>query len=281
MPPRKKAAGKAKAASKSAPKKATGNTKEATENKKPAGKRAGSPDSSSGSESEQYMMKSRGKPAQKRAKTGIESKEIAPESEVPAARGPHDKFDLYAMELSFLAEVYLPPGQSTSKPQFSALYDKVLEYQAKSDSTAQCVIPDAPVDSSKAKNKANTKDTTEEQKSGRLESAVFEDPMEGAPWDIALVDLKVCDPVVFPPKERKQFATAPQVNCRGPYGAGDEPLRRAECGWSVPHAACMGGGAWSGLYKRKRHGGGEAIGFPFWEVRARKDAAGREVGLSE
>ncbi|KAJ6455322.1 hypothetical protein C8R47DRAFT_1082776 [Mycena vitilis] len=321
MPPRKKAAGKAKAAGKSAPKKAAGNAKKAPENKTSAGKRPRSPDSSSGSESGDSVVTSpRTKPAQKRAKKGIQ--DLAPEpepepevderspcldllltySQAPADRGPHGKFDLYAMELPFLADVYLPPGQSASEPQFSALYDKILEYQAKPDSTAQCVIPGAPVHSSKTKNKADAKDTAEEQKSGRLESAIFEDPMEGAPWEIALVDLKVCDPIVFPPKERKQFATAPQVNCgRGIEGRTE--LAMSHCGVQSAGGVFRMQRAWtgkrggdtvevwegylsfnvvhSGLYKRKRHGGGQAIGFPFWGVRARKDEAGKEIGLSQ
>ncbi|KAJ6585815.1 hypothetical protein B0H19DRAFT_1110808 [Mycena capillaripes] len=276
MPPRKKAA-KARATTTSTSKKAAA-TKKTTTGKK-ATKRARSPESSSDSEVEQ------GKPPQKRAKNAAE--DTAPEPEVPTERGPSGKFDLYAMELPFLAKVYLPPGQKTSEPRFGALYDKILEYQAKPDSTARCVIPDA------------AKLADDPEKRGRLESAVLEDPMEGAPWDIALVDLRVVDSVVFPPTERAQFATPPQPNC----GAGIEALMDGHCGVRAAGGVFRMQRAWSeerggqtvevwegylsfdvrysAMYKRKGHGDGEKIGFPFWAVRARKGQDGKEIGLDE
>ncbi|KAJ7447748.1 hypothetical protein B0H11DRAFT_1744786, partial [Mycena galericulata] len=39
--------------------------------------------------------------------------------------------------------------------------------------------------------------------------------------------------------------------------------------------------SFSGLYRRKGHGSGDKIDFAFWSVRARRDAAGLEIGLTE
>ncbi|KAJ3548684.1 hypothetical protein NM688_g5265 [Phlebia brevispora] len=41
------------------------------------------------------------------------------------------KFDLYSTQLEFLKKVYLPEGET--KPQFEAIYQEVLKYQAKDD----------------------------------------------------------------------------------------------------------------------------------------------------
>lgn len=202
------------------------------------------------------------------------------------------------MELPFLAKVYLPPGPKISEPQFGALYDKILEYQAKPDSTARCLIPDAVEVAIESKNKGDEEAETR----GRLESAVLEDPMEGAPWDIALVKLRVIDSVIFPSAERAQFPTPPQTNC-GTGIEGRTALGEGHCGvqsaggvfrmqraWveeRKEHAAEIWEGylsfdvRFSGMYKRKGHGSGQKIGFPFWAVRARKGPDGKEIGLEE
>jgi hypothetical protein len=221
------------------------------------------------------------------------------DSQAQAESAASGKFDLYAMELPFLASVYLPPGQSASAPRFDALYDKILEYQAKPESTARCVIPAAPFAS---EDKGADTDTAEKQKSGRLESAVLEDPMEQAPWDIALVDLQAVPSLVFPLAERKQFATPPQTDC-GPGIEGRTALAESHCGAQRADGVFRMQRAWSGeragkpvelwegylsfdvvysgMYSRKGHGNGEKIGFPFWGVRARKNLDGKEIGLDD
>ncbi|KAJ7270629.1 hypothetical protein B0H12DRAFT_1008888, partial [Mycena haematopus] len=265
---------KKSAKAKNAGKKAASTSKKSAASKKQA-KRARSPKSDSQPEVDQNAETMRPKKRAKNAPVGLAS----------------GKFDLYAMELPFLASVYLPPGQSASAPRFGALYDKILEYQAKPDSTAQCVIPAVPF-----------KGIPEDQKRGRLESAVFEDPMEQAPWAIALVDLQAVPALDFPLAERKQFATPPQTDC-GPGIEGRTALAEGHCGVQRAGGVFRMQRAWggeragnavelwegylsfdvvySGMYRRKGNGNGESIGFPFWGVRARKDADGKEIGLND
>ncbi|KAJ7725252.1 hypothetical protein B0H14DRAFT_3899885 [Mycena olivaceomarginata] len=264
MPPRRKAA-----TTKAAPtttKKLT--TASKTEAKQQTSKRAHSPHSDAQEEID-TPDEGDGRP-QKRAKnaaTPIEP-ESTPEPEAPI---PSGKIDLYGMELPFLAK-------------FDALYDKILTYQAKPDSTARCVIPDAPF-----------------IRQGRLSSAIFEDPMEEMPWDIALDDLRLADPLVFTPAERSKFASPePQSNC-GPGIQGRTVLVEDHCGVASAegvfrmHRVWIGerGGKavelWegylsfdvvhSGLYKRKGHGSGRKLGIAFWGVRGRRDENGKEIGL--
>jgi hypothetical protein len=294
---------KAKTTARATTKKSTAASK--TEAKKQASKRPHSPDNSSESQEETETPSEVEERPQKRVKKAIEvdhhvsifySANVysfrllqetvpAPEPE-PVGPIPSGKFDLYAMELPFLAKVYLPPGQNASAPQFDALYDTILTYQAKPDSTARCVIPDAPF-----------------TQQGRLSSAVFEDPMEGMPWEIALDDLRVADPLVFPAAERKKFASpAPQTGCgAGIQGrtvlvdsdhcgvASAEGVFRMQRVWTGERGG-KGVELWegylsfnvvhSGLYKRKRHGAGQKLGFAFWGVRGRKDGEGKEIGLN-
>ncbi|KAJ7779432.1 hypothetical protein DFH07DRAFT_910827 [Mycena maculata] len=210
----------------------------------------------------------------------------SPKATAATAKSPalSGKFDLYAMELPFLAEVYLPAGET--KPQFAALHKTILKYQAKPDFTAQALIPDAS-----------------SGKAGRLSGAVLEDPMEGMPWDIAIVDLKAVDSLVFSAKERSGFLSAPEA---GAGIVGRTALAQGHCGvqsasgvfrmkhaWTGPGTAAAGKDVdifegylsfnvvHSGLYRRKGHGGGDKIDFAFWAVRARQNAAGLEIGLTE
>ncbi|KAJ7825371.1 hypothetical protein B0H14DRAFT_2820537 [Mycena olivaceomarginata] len=266
MPPRKEVVTtKTKTTARATTKKSTAASK--TEAKKQASKRPHSPDNSSESQEETETPSEVEERPQKRVKKTIEETVPAPEPE-PVGPIPSGKFDLYAMELPFLAKVYLPPGQK------------------RPDSTARCVIPDAPF-----------------TRQGRLSSAVFEDPMEGMPWEIALDDLRVTDPLVFPAAERKKFASpAPQTGCgAGIQGrtvlvdsdhcgvASAEGVFRMQRVWTGERGG-KGVELWegylsfnvvhSGLYKRKRHGAGQKLGFAFWGVRGRKDGEGKEIGLN-
>ncbi|KAJ7172823.1 hypothetical protein C8R43DRAFT_1058272 [Mycena crocata] len=185
------------------------------------------------------------------------------------------KFDLYAMELPFLSSVYLPAG--ASQHNFAALYKTILTYQAKPDSTAQCVLPAG--------------DTA-----GRLSSAALEDPMEGLPWDIALTDLTHVDALKFSAKERKPFVTPPREGIPGVKA--QTGLAHDHCGVQSASGVFRMQHAWTGsageevfegymsfnvvhsaMYKRKRHGSGLKVDFAFWAVRARRDAHGKEIGL--
>ncbi|KAJ7723775.1 hypothetical protein B0H16DRAFT_1698856 [Mycena metata] len=304
MPPRKTAA---KATSKKAPRKKVAEPKKTTttSNKKaPASKkRAHSPDGECEPEVEAEAEVDPATPAKapprKRVKRSAAPSKEEPQASVgevmeqsttkPAHPALVGKFDIYAIELPFLAKAYLPT--SASEPEFGALYDTILTYQAKSDFTARCVLPASKEDSDK-----------EDDKPGRLSSAVLENPMEGMPWDIALVDLQRVESVLFLAKERKEFATPPRTNC----GAGIEDrtvLEDSNCGVQSAGGVFRMQRAWtgdrggenievfegylsfdvvySGMYRRKGHGSGQKIGFSFWAVRARKGADGSEIGLAQ
>ncbi|KAJ7825394.1 hypothetical protein B0H14DRAFT_2820732 [Mycena olivaceomarginata] len=239
-----------------------------TEAKKQTSKRPHSPDNSSDSQEETEIPSEVEERSQKRVKKAIEETVPAPEPE-PVGPIPSGKFDLYAMELPFLAKVYLPPAK-TPKP----------------DSTARCVIPDAPF-----------------TQQGRLSSAVFEDPMEGMHGRSRSTTYASPTPLVFPAAERKKFASpAPQTGCgAGIQGrtvlvdsdhcgvASAEGVFRMQRVWTGERGG-KGVELWegylsfnvvhSGLYKRKRHGAGQKLGFAFWGVRGRKDGEGKEIGLN-
>ncbi|KAF8168999.1 hypothetical protein K438DRAFT_1730373 [Mycena galopus ATCC 62051] len=266
--------------------------KKSAPKKQSTAKRARSPDASSG-EIGEVSAKSRPLKRAKEAAAlandnteGAASEATPSDSESTAPPTPvlSGKFDIYAMELPFLAKVYLPAGKSD--PQFAALHETILKYQAKPDSTARCLIPDAS-----------------SGKPGRLESAIFEDPMEGAPWDIAIEDLELVDALTFSSTERSGFLTPPEA---GPGVTGSTVLAEDHCGVQSASGVFRMKHAWtgrgtgakaqdvdifegflsfnvahSGLYRRKGHGSGDKIKFAFWAVRARRDAAGLEIGLDE
>ncbi|KAE9405134.1 hypothetical protein BT96DRAFT_1065770 [Gymnopus androsaceus JB14] len=182
------------------------------------------------------------------------------------------KFDIYAMELSFLSKVYLAKG--SSNPQYEELYKTILTYQAKPDSTAQCVIPDLSTSSSK---------------SGSLTSAVLCDPMSDERYDIGIESLKSMEKISYTATQRKQVCIV-----------GNLRLREGGCGIASSEGDFRMSRVWtkeengklielfegilslrithSGLYQRKGHGSGMALSIPFWAVRARKDSTGKEIG---
>ncbi|KAJ7618030.1 hypothetical protein FB45DRAFT_1103402 [Roridomyces roridus] len=185
------------------------------------------------------------------------------------------KFDIYPMELSFLKSVYLPSGESN--PQFAALYKTILKYQAKPDSTGRCLLPETGA------------------KPGRLRTPL-RDPMEEMPWDISIEDIELVDKLVFTAAQRKDFITPPTT---GAGVSGRTALTEDHCGVSSASGVFRMKLAWtgedgaeifegflsfnvkySGLYKRKGHGSGGKLEFPFWAVRARKGDDGKEISLS-
>ena len=80
------------------------------------------------------------------------------------------------MPLSFLASAYLPDG--SSEPQYAALYDKILTYQAKNDRTGQLVLPEP--EPAPAKNKTRT------APQGLVRTPVLCDPMSDEAYTLAL-----------------------------------------------------------------------------------------------
>ncbi|KAJ6520457.1 hypothetical protein C8R45DRAFT_60969 [Mycena sanguinolenta] len=152
-------------------KKTENQTTKETQGTKKAGKRVRSPEAESEAEEPHPQKRSKkadNAAAEKEVVPVANSSEAATNASSPVSLS--GKFDLYAMQLPFLAKVYLPQGES--EPQFIALHKKILEYQAKPDFTAML----AP------------------RSQGFIEgwaASEREHPMEGMPWDIAIWDLEL------------------------------------------------------------------------------------------
>ncbi|KAJ7176784.1 hypothetical protein C8R46DRAFT_1188520 [Mycena filopes] len=205
-------------------------------------------------------------------------------AETPASPSLAGKFDMYMMDLPFLSKPYLPAGKS--EPQFADLYEAIQEVQNKSDYTARCIIPAAPF-----------------AKDGELQDRCSVDPMEEMRFDINITSLTSVDTLTFPGAEEDEFITPPKA---GPGITGRTELAdSSHCGiqaaagvFRMKHAWTGKAGAdgaeveifegyfsfkvaYSGIYRRKGHGSGSNSAFAFWAVRARRNAAGEEVGLTE
>lgn len=82
-------------------------------------------------------------------------------------------FDLYSMRLPFLQKVFVPAG--TSAPQYEALFNLILTYQAKPDLTARCFLP------------------KHSWLPGKFHWSSVEEPMSGEAFEIAIKDIVVGD----------------------------------------------------------------------------------------
>ncbi|KAF9067824.1 hypothetical protein BDP27DRAFT_1364522 [Rhodocollybia butyracea] len=121
------------------------------------------------------------------------------------------KFDIYAMGLAFLSSVYLPKG--VSQPQYEDLYKTILTYQAESDFSGQCAIPDL---------------SDQTSGSGSFLSVAFADPFSDKPYDIAIKDMESVDSVSYTAAQQgKKFGT-PTMGIPGVYAS--LSLRDSGCG---------------------------------------------------
>ncbi|KAJ7100753.1 hypothetical protein B0H15DRAFT_460183 [Mycena belliarum] len=252
--------------------------------RKPSAKRPRSPDAT-----EKTADPATTKRPQKRAKTSsastdeleIPTEPTPAKSTEPETPSPTGKFDLYMMDLTFLAAPYLPAGES--KPRWDSLYKEIVKVQTKKDYTARCLLPGT------------------QGEDGRLVSRTSIDAMEEMPFDIRIADITLVDQLSFSAAERTKFVTPPLC---GPGITGRLELEDDHCGiqsatgdFRMKYASSVRGAdgadveifegyfafdvAHSGMYKRKGHGAGRKSKFAFWAVRARRDAAGVEIGLSE
>ncbi|KAJ6542194.1 hypothetical protein DFH09DRAFT_1089259 [Mycena vulgaris] len=162
----------------------------------------------------------------------------------------------------------------------SLLHEAILKYQAKPDFTAQILIPETPF-----------------AKSGRPSSAAIEDPMEGLPFDIAIADLNGVEALKFSKVEPAGMPSAP-----GPGRC--TQLAESHCGIQSASGVFRMKHAWmsrdaggkdvvifegylsfnlvnSEMYRRKGQESGDKVDFAFWGGRARRNAAGQEIGLTE
>jgi hypothetical protein len=170
-----------------------------------------------------------------------------------------------------------PPRRNTS------VYKAILTYQAK-DQTARCYLATP----------TNTDDS-------RFESGVILDPMEDMPFEIAIKAVNRQSSLPFTESELSSFA-APEAVPEGPGISATTTLAGSHCGvqsasgifkmkrvWTKHDAdgelvELFEGFAsfnvsYSGLYRRKGHGPSDKYKFAFWGVRARRDNAGKEIGL--
>ncbi|KDQ06006.1 hypothetical protein BOTBODRAFT_39859 [Botryobasidium botryosum FD-172 SS1] len=106
-------------------------------------------------------------------------------------------FDLYSTQLPFLTKEYHVKGSTT--PQYEALYNKILFYQARDDRSARASLP-SPGSSSP----------------GTFWCSQVADPMSDEPFDVTITSIQDQSPVSFTSAEKTHFA-APRVI---PLGAG-------------------------------------------------------------
>ena len=192
------------------------------------------------------------------------------------------------MHLPFLKKEYLPTN--TTSPQYDAVYNAILTYQAKNDKTARCYLA-SPT-------------STDPKDISRFSSRLMEDPMEDMPFDIMIDPARHHASLTFTEHELSSFE-APEAIPEGPGISGEMELADSHhCGiqsasgvfkikrvWTKPNPDVDGGFvelfegflsfdvSYSGLYRRKGHGIGNNVEFAFWGVRARTDKDGKEIGL--
>lgn len=196
------------------------------------------------------------------------------------------------MNLPFLKKVYL----SKDTPQFEALFNEIMSFQAKPDFSGQCYFPPSA--------SAN----------GLFRSDAVAEPMGDEAYDIALTDITPKE-LLFNKTELAKFADpdAPRTagpgvmaavemaegSCMPSSGRGEMKMKRVWTKDVVVAEGVVGKKPkheytghqelfegvftfkvkYSAMLKRKGFGGGEDYKFGFWAVRARTDEDGKEVGL--
>ncbi|KAH6915468.1 hypothetical protein BKA70DRAFT_1420422 [Coprinopsis sp. MPI-PUGE-AT-0042] len=257
--------------------------------KKPVAKGKGKRRASTESEDEGEEISTEGRKPAKRAKAAEKSDESDVDRDDSArpvsknadndANAPSDgesnatligTFDLYAMELAFLNKVYSPSAGGPVDPL--TLYTTILTYQAKNDRTAKVTIPQ---DFSLGKD-------------GKFKSAVFCDPFEEMPFDIAVTAIEQADTLKLNSKYKRPTKEA----WTGPGIKASMELEDARCGIASSSGSIAFHPMWKkvgkdekamelfegtltmdirygSMYSRKGHGKGQNETIPFWGVRAK------------
>jgi hypothetical protein len=179
-------------------------------------------------------------------------------------------FDLYAMELSFLNKVYSPSTGGPVDPE--TLYTTILTYQAKNDRTAKVTIPEGFSSGT----------------DGKFRSAVFCDPFEDMPFDIAVNDIEQVSSL----KVNTSYKRPTKDAWTGPGIKASMELEDAGCGIASSSGRIEFHPLWKkdgkdgnpmeifegtltmdirygSMYSRKGHGKGQNETIPFWGVRAK------------
>ncbi|KZP23679.1 hypothetical protein FIBSPDRAFT_1042831 [Athelia psychrophila] len=176
------------------------------------------------------------------------------------------KFDIYSTGLSFLSSAYLPKGSKS--PNFQAVYEKILFYQAKPDFTMRCALRE---------------EWQAQSTGGRLHCSTITNPIDDEPLDpLCIVGGKTKNSVNFDATECPHPSTVGNgwgYEARMEVGDGDEhgckdgavDLELFEGYWFLKVA-------YGPTLRRKRFGTGESYNGSFWAVRALKKD-GVEVGI--
>jgi hypothetical protein len=193
---------------------------------------------------------------------------------------------MYSAKLPFLHSEYLPKG--AKKPNFEAVYDKILFYQAKPDFTLRCAL--------------RAVDGRESTSQGRLECSAVVNPISDEILEpLCIVNGMTTDSVAFNARESIHPTT---VGVGAGYEAkivlNQDDCESCGCGminsakgilkmrkvWEAPGEPKkeLFEGYWSlkvdhgPTLRRKGFGAGDSYGGPMWAVRAlTKD--GDEVGI--
>lgn len=185
------------------------------------------------------------------------------------------------MNLPFLSKVFLPTGAST--PNYEALYQTILTYQADNDHTAQFFLasPDDADDAS------------------TLTSPAIMDPMDEAPFDLSICSIKHHVSLSLPTEPPSIALVCPAPD--SPGVSASAALEEMHCGIQSASGAFKLKRVWTkttssgdfvelfaghflfnityaSMYKRKGHGTGQKHNWAFWAVRARTGDDGKEVG---
>ncbi|KAJ8481431.1 hypothetical protein ONZ51_g6016 [Trametes cubensis] len=193
----------------------------------------------------------------------------------PAAPRFEGKFDLYSTRLPFLMSEYLPAG--ASKPDFTAVYNKILFFQAKPDFTLRIVL-----------------DASGE---GRLACSEIVNPISDEELEPIMISGATKRNVRFNAEEAAHTSTVgsgegfkgklvleEMDGCGiGCSGKGTFKMRRV---WESEAKELFEG--WLDLritygptLRRKGCGNGDTTMSSFWAVRALKDANGEEIGIDK
>ncbi|CAL1703085.1 unnamed protein product [Somion occarium] len=202
------------------------------------------------------------------------------------------KFDLYACILPFLKSEYQPSGTTT--PQYKAVYEKILTYQAKRDFSMQLTLGDGE----------NVEGEVEMvPKFGRFQSINMVNPMsEEVVEDILVTNGAISADVELDDSESahpstvgKGFGYEAELqldpncgDCMLSAGSGSIKLRKV---WEEeskdrnkrPVELFEGHFTFNLRYSRllssRGHGSGDESDYAFWAVRALTDDIGKEIGL--
>ncbi|TDL20185.1 hypothetical protein BD410DRAFT_791286 [Rickenella mellea] len=193
------------------------------------------------------------------------------------------KFDLYATELSFLESEYLPKGATS--PNYKAVFEKILFYQAKPDFSLRCALIAHPVGGTGS--------------IGRLSCSSFVNPISGEELGpIYIIGGQTKPSVNFGAVASAHSSTVGvgigyeakvDLDVKGggcscgmiSSGVGSFKMRKvwaAEDGKELFEGYVSLKVVYGRALRRKGFGNGDSFSVPFWAVRALK-VDGREVGI--